>query len=96
MTVVRRHADELILGLVSISDRASQGVYADQGLPALRAWFERAMVSPWQAHERLIADEREIIEQTLIELVDTVGCDLVLTTGGIVPGRSPNRRADFA
>ena len=44
MTVVRRHADELILGLVSISDRASQGLYADQGLPALRAWFERALV----------------------------------------------------
>ena len=87
MTVVRRHADELILGFVSISDRASQGLYADQGLPALRAWFERALVSPWQAHERLIADEREIIEQTLIELVDTVGCDLVLTTGGTGPAR---------
>ena len=87
MTAIRRHEDELILGLVSVSDRASQGVYADQGLPALRSWFERALVSPWQAHERLIADERELIERTLIELVDTVGCDLVLTTGGTGPAR---------
>jgi len=87
MKAERRHPDELILGLVSISDRASQGVYADQGLPSLKAWFERALTSPWQAHERLIPDERAAIESALIELVDDVGCDLVLTTGGTGPAR---------
>jgi molybdopterin adenylyltransferase len=85
MKAERRHPDELILGLVSISDRASQGVYADQGLPALKAWFERALTSPWQTHERLIPDERAAIEQALVELVDDIGCDLVLTTGGTGP-----------
>jgi molybdopterin adenylyltransferase len=87
MKAERRHPDELVLGLVSISDRASRGIYADEGLPGLKAWFERALASPWQAHERLIADERSIIERTLIELVDEVGCDLVLTTGGTGPAR---------
>jgi molybdopterin adenylyltransferase len=87
MKAERSHPDELILGLVSISDRASRGVYEDQGLPALKAWFERALKSPFQAHERLIADERAAIEATLIDLVDDVGCDLVLTTGGTGPAR---------
>jgi molybdopterin adenylyltransferase len=83
----RRAPDDLIVGLVAVSDRASQGVYADQGIPALKAWLERALASPWQAHERLIADERALIERALIELVDEVGCDLVLTTGGTGPAR---------
>ena len=87
MPAARTHPDELIVGLVSISDRASTGVYADQGLPGLRAWLGRVLASPWQAHERLIADERPQIEATLIELVDDVGCDLVLTTGGTGPAR---------
>jgi len=87
MQAERRHPDELVLGLVSISDRAAQGVYADQGLPALKDWFGRALASPWQAHERLIADERPAIERALIELVDDVGCHLVLTTGGTGPAR---------
>ncbi|HTN50673.1 MAG TPA: molybdopterin adenylyltransferase [Burkholderiaceae bacterium] len=87
MKAERRHPDELVVGLVSISDRASSGVYADQGLPALKEWFARALVSPWQAHERLIADEAPAIRQTLVELVDDVGCDLVLTTGGTGPSR---------
>jgi molybdopterin adenylyltransferase len=87
MKAVRSHPDELVVGLVSISDRASAGVYADQGLPALKDWLDRALASPWQAHERLIADERAQIERTLIELVDEVGCDLVLTTGGTGPAR---------
>jgi molybdopterin adenylyltransferase len=87
MPVARTHPDELIVGLVSISDRASTGVYADQGVPGLRDWLGRALASPWQAHERLIADERPQIEATLIELVDDVGCDLVLTTGGTGPAR---------
>ena len=84
---VLTHADELLIGLVSISDRASAGQYADEGLPALRSWLGAALKSSWQAHERLIADERARIEATLIELVDQVGCDLVLTTGGTGPSR---------
>jgi molybdopterin adenylyltransferase len=83
----RRHPDELIVGLVSISDRAAGGVYEDKGLPGLREWLGRALASPWQAHERLIPDERAAIETTLIELVDETGCDLVLTTGGTGPAR---------
>jgi molybdopterin adenylyltransferase len=83
----RTHPDELVVGLVSISDRASAGVYEDKGLPGLRDWLGRALASPWQAYERLIADERPLIERSLIELVDDVGCDLVLTTGGTGPAR---------
>ena len=77
--------NELILGLVSISDRASRGEYQDEGLPALRTWCEDAIISPVQYHERLIADDRYTIEETLRELVDRIGCDLVLTTGGTGP-----------
>lgn len=84
---VRASPDELVVGLVSISDRASAGRYADEGVPSLRTWLGSALKSPWQAHERLIADERALIEATLIELVDRVGCDLVLTTGGTGPSR---------
>jgi molybdopterin adenylyltransferase len=87
MKARRRQPDELIVGLVSVSDRAAGGVYEDKGLPGLRDWLARALASPWQAHERLIADERPLIERTLIELVDEVGCDLVLTTGGTGPAR---------
>ena len=77
--------DELLIGLVSISDRASSGVYEDQGLPALRAWFGAALASPWRMENRLIPDEQPVIEQTLVELADTVGCHLVMTTGGTGP-----------
>jgi molybdopterin adenylyltransferase len=84
---VRSHPDELVVGLVSVSDRASAGQYADEGVPALHRWLGAALKTPWQAHERLIADERALIEATLIELVDQVGCDLVLTTGGTGPSR---------
>ena len=87
MKAKRAFANELILGLVSISDRASQGIYVDQGLPGLQQWFSRALKTPFQTHQRLIADDRSTIEQTLIELVDDVGCDLVLTTGGTGPAR---------
>ena len=73
------------IGLVSISDRASQGVYQDQGLPALQDWLGKALTTPWQAVTRLIPDERPVIERTLIELVDEQGCSLVLTTGGTGP-----------
>ena len=87
MKKTRTHPDELIIGLVSISDRASSGVYEDQGVPALRDWFTQALASPWQMETRLIPDERPVIEKTLIELVDDIGCDLVLTTGGTGPAR---------
>ena len=87
MKARRAFANELILGLVSISDRASQGVYVDQGLPSLQEWFAHTLKTPFQTHRRLIADDRPTIEHTLIELVDDVGCDLVLTTGGTGPAR---------
>jgi molybdopterin adenylyltransferase len=77
--------DELLIGLVSISDRASQGVYRDEGIPALEEWFKRALTTPWRIETRLIPDERSIIESTLVDLVDRVGCHLVLTTGGTGP-----------
>jgi molybdopterin adenylyltransferase len=77
----------LRVGIVSVSDRASAGVYADQGLPGLKSWLTRALASPFEVHERLIPDERGAIERTLIELVDEVGCHLVLTTGGTGPAR---------
>jgi len=77
----------LVVGLVSISDRASGGVYADQGVPELRAWLQRVLTTPWRAVERLIPDDRARIEATLVELVDAERCDLVLTTGGTGPAR---------
>jgi molybdopterin adenylyltransferase len=76
---------ELLIGLVSISDRASAGVYKDEGIPALEEWFGRALASPWKTEKRLIPDERPVIEAALVELVDRVGCHLVLTTGGTGP-----------
>jgi molybdopterin adenylyltransferase len=77
--------DELLVGLVSISDRASSGVYEDKGIPALQEWFGTALKSPWRMESRLIPDEQSTIEATLIELCDVVGCHLVLTTGGTGP-----------
>ena len=77
--------ETLTIGLVSISDRASSGVYKDEGLPALEDFFTRALASPWRTEKRLIPDERPVIEQTLKELVDQAGCQLVLTTGGTGP-----------
>src|SRR5678815_241668 len=77
--------DELLIGLVSISDRASSGVYEDKGLPALQEWFGAALATPWKMVTRLIPDEQAVIEQTLRELVDVDRCHLVLTTGGTGP-----------
>ena len=77
--------EQLVIGLVSISDRASTGIYEDQGIPALREWLAGALTTPWRAETRLIADDRPSIENTLIELVDRSGCHLVLTTGGTGP-----------
>jgi len=78
-------SETLKVGLVSISDRASTGIYEDKGIPALQEWLGGALSSPWQAETRLIADDQPGIEKTLIELVDTCGCDLILTTGGTGP-----------
>jgi molybdopterin adenylyltransferase len=75
----------LSIGLVSVSDRASAGVYADLGIPALQEWFDTALRSPWTIESRLIPDEQVLIERALIELVDVARCHLVLTTGGTGP-----------
>ena len=77
--------EQLVVGLVSISDRASTGIYEDKGIPALQEWLASALTTPWRAETRLIADDRPGIEQTLIDLVDNAGCHLVLTTGGTGP-----------
>lgn len=78
-------SERIRIGLVSISDRASQGVYRDEGIPALEEWFGRALASPWTTVTRLIPDERPRIEATLKELADQERCQLVLTTGGTGP-----------
>ncbi|MCU0870252.1 MAG: molybdopterin adenylyltransferase [Burkholderiales bacterium] len=79
--------DPVRIGLVSISDRASAGVYRDEGLPSLRDWLSRAVRNPLVFVERLIPDERPIIESTLIDLVDAQRCDVVFTTGGTGPSK---------
>ena len=95
----RGHPDELIVGLVSVSDRASSGVYQDQGIPALRDWLASALTRPPQVVARLIPDERAGIAAVLRELVDEARCDLVLTTGGTGPARrdvTPEATLDVA
>ena len=87
LPVAATESNPLRIGLVSISDRASGGVYGDAGIPALQDWLARALASPWVAEPRLIPDERPVIERTLVELVDVAGCHLVLTTGGTGPAR---------
>lgn len=76
-----------IIGLVSISDRASQGTYQDKGIPALSEWLSATLTTPFQLETRLIPDDRTIIESTLCELVDEKRCCLILTTGGTGPAR---------
>jgi molybdopterin adenylyltransferase len=78
-------SDSLVVGLVSISDRASSGVYEDKGIPALTEWFGTVMKSPWRMESRLVADDQPAIEAALIDLCDKVGCHLVVTTGGTGP-----------
>ncbi|MDD4962408.1 MAG: molybdopterin adenylyltransferase [Gallionella sp.] len=73
------------IGILTISDRASRGEYQDLGGPALRAWFERVLTSPWEAVARVIPDEQPLIEAALIELCDQMGCSLIVTTGGTGP-----------
>lgn len=78
---------QLKIGLVSVSDRASQSVYTDQGIPELKQWLEQAMATPFSVVERLIPDEQAEIERVLCELVDEQHCHLVLTTGGTGPAK---------
>ncbi len=82
-----RHPDTIRIGLVSVSDRASKGVYEDQGIPALQAWLEKAVTTPIDCVTRLIQDDAPTISAALVELVDVERCDLVLTTGGTGPAR---------
>ena len=78
--------DTIKIGIISISDRASSGVYEDKGLPALQEWLNKALLNPIEFEPRLIADEKDSISAALIELVDA-GCALVLTTGGTGPAK---------
>ncbi len=73
------------IGIVTVSDRASRGEYEDKGGPAAQAWFTRVLTCPWEAVARVIPDEQALIEATLIELSDVVGCSLIVTTGGTGP-----------
>ncbi|MBK4736873.1 molybdopterin adenylyltransferase [Noviherbaspirillum pedocola] len=84
---MKNDADRARIGLVSISDRASSGVYQDQGIPALQEWLKSALTSEFETETRLVADEREAIEAALIELTDEKQCDLIVTTGGTGPAR---------
>ena len=87
MTSQTTSNQELVIGLVSVSDRASGGVYEDKGIPALNEWLAGAITTPFRVETRLIPDERAAIEATLVELVDSARCHLVLTTGGTGPAR---------
>lgn len=81
------HPPILKIGLISISDRASQGIYDDQGIPELESWLQQVIIGPWGCSKKLIGDEIDLISETIVELVDTEGCHLVLTTGGTGPAR---------
>ncbi len=87
MSTTTSNTEVLVIGLVSVSDRASGGVYEDKGIPALADWLATAITTPYRIEQRLIPDEREQIEATLVELVDAASCHLVLTTGGTGPAR---------
>ena len=76
---------QLVVGLVSVSDRASHGIYEDKGIPALQEWLSVTLQSQWRAETRLIPDEQPLIEKTLVELADVFHCNLILTTGGTGP-----------
>ena len=85
--MTKNESDTIIIGLVSISDRAYDGTYADQGIPALSEWLGLAVKSPFELQVRLVPDEKDRIEKTLIELTDEARCSLILTTGGTGPAR---------
>jgi len=78
---------QIKIGIVTVSDRASSGEYEDLGGPAIREWFERALISPWQAVPRMVPDEQPQIERVLSDLADQEGCCLIVTTGGTGPAK---------
>ena len=75
------------IGVVTVSDRASRGEYEDRGGPAIREWFDRALINDWQAANRIVPDEQDQVELILRELSDSVGCCLIVTTGGTGPAK---------
>lgn len=77
--------DAAVLGVLTVSDRASRGEYVDEGGPAILGFFSEAIASPWVAHSMVVPDEREQVEQALITLADRLGCSLIVTTGGTGP-----------
>ena len=79
--------NEIKIGFVTVSDRASRGEYEDLGGPAMQDWINHALTSQWQPVAKVIEDDQSLIEQTLIEMIDTEGCCLVLTTGGTGPAK---------
>ncbi len=79
--------EKIAIGLISISDRASQGLYVDEGLSSLEEWLGKALASPFVLHRKLIPDEQNLIAETLVEMADVLGCHLILTTGGTGPSR---------
>ena len=85
MSTPQKNAALPRIGILTVSDRASQGVYADQGGPAIQAWFTRALTCAWEPVARVIPDEQAEIEAALIELADVEGCSLIVTTGGTGP-----------
>ncbi len=78
---------KLTIGLISISDRASLGIYEDKGIPALTDWLKKAIIGDFDIHHALIADDQTTIEQTLKHFADELGCQLILTTGGTGPAK---------
>jgi molybdopterin adenylyltransferase len=80
-------SQQIKIGIVTVSDRASRGEYEDLGGPAMREWFEQALTSPWQAVTRMVADEQAQIETVLCELADQEACCLIVTTGGTGPAK---------
>ncbi len=78
---------EIPIGILTVSDRASRGIYSDEGGPAIEAELKRYLITPWRPVARIIADEQELIEATLKELCDVEGCSLVVTTGGTGPAK---------
>lgn len=80
-----QRAQELVVGIVTVSDRAYRGEYEDVSGPAIGAWLERALTSPWTPHAVVVPDEQPLIEAALVRLADEVGCHLILTTGGTGP-----------
>lgn len=78
-------SDHAIIGILTVSDRASRGEYEDRGGPAIRSYLDEVLTSPWRAEARVVPDERPAIEAALVEMIDEVGCGLVVTTGGTGP-----------